>query len=317
MKSLVDLLNQSTPGNPLLSFELLPPLKGESVSNLFEVIEKLKKFNPSFINITTHSSKYVTPKNSALKEEKVKKRPGTISIAAAITHKYNLVTVPHIVCRGFTKYSTENTLLELSYLNINNLLVLRGDETNKFSFEKEKNFNESSLDLIKQINKINQGKLLNNKTINFKSSFVFGIGGYPEKHPDAKSLKEDVLYAKKKIDLGAKYIVTQFFFDNNYFFDYYRLCREVGINVPIIPGIKLLRTKKQIEVLPKIFHINIPRELKEKIDSAKDEEEIKEIGIQWCIKQCLELKKFKVPCIHFYTMSRVKDLEKVLEKITN
>ncbi len=306
-----DVLSNHKGSKPLLSFELVPPLKGQNIRALFDIIEGLQEFSPSFINITTHSSKYVELK-------KTKKRPGTIGIAASIKNRYNIITVPHILCRGFTKHATENTLIELNYLGIDNVLLLRGDETNKEVFERseQKNHNSTTLELIQQVNQLKEGKLLGGELPDFRLNFNYGIGGYPEKHPDAKNLREDIEHTKEKVDLGAAYIITQFFFDNDHFFNYYEQCRKAHIKVPIIPGIKLISRKRQLELLPKIFTITIPKKLQERILNSKNDDEVKQIGVDWCIEQCRALEKFAVKCLHFYTMSRIGNLRKVLEKIS-
>ncbi len=318
MASVVEILEKNR-GRTIISFEVVPPLKSGNINELFLTLEKLKKFSPAFINVTTHSSRYVEVKQRFFKKKikKVKKRPGTVSISTAIKNRYNITTIPHVLCRGFSKISTENTLIELNYLGITDLLLLRGDQTNKSDYEKKNKYlaNDGVLDLIQQVNDINQGKLLDTSSSGVDANFVYGVGGYPEKHPDAKSLDEDIDFLKKKIELGAKYIITQFFFDNAYFFNFYEKCRQAGITVPIIPGLKVLGYKKQLQLLPKIFHITMPDEFKEKVEAATDAAAVKKVGVDWCVDQCRSLLKFGVPVLHFYTMSKAYGSLEVLKRL--
>ncbi len=303
----------------LFSFEILPPLKGDSIESINKGIDPLMEFNPSFIDVTYHREDYVEKKRADGSFTKIstKKRPGTVAICAAVMHKYKIDTVPHIICGGFTKEDTENALIDLNFLGIDNVLALRGDNAkNETVFNPEINGNTNSLDLIHQIKNMNNGIYLDEELTNANiTNFCIGAAGYPEKHQDAPNLKSDLKFLKRKIETGAEFIVTQMFFDNQKYFDFVNRCRENDINVPIIPGIKPLTTKKQLLLLPKLFHIDIPDELTDEIEQAKSADSIKQIGIEWCAKQCKELIAAKVPVLHFYTMGKSDTTKQICEKI--
>jgi methylenetetrahydrofolate reductase (NADPH) len=304
----------------LFSFEILPPLKGKSIHSIYESIDPLVDFNPSFINVTYHREEYIYKKREGgfLERIPVRKRPGTVGICAAIINKYKIDTVPHLICGGFTKEETENALIDLQFLGIDNVLALRGDAVkSEAAFVPEPGGNEHAIDLVKQIVSMNEGKYLNEEVTDLSthSSYCIGVAGYPEKHFECPNIKADLKYLKAKVDAGAEYIVTQLFYNNEKYFEYVKLCREMGINVPIIPGIKPISNKKQLQSLPKFFHIEIPETLAEAIDKSKSDNESKEIGVEWTINQCKELIKQGAPCIHFYTMGKSESVRKIAKAI--
>ena len=292
----------------LFSLEILPPLKGQDINSIFSAIEPLMEFKPPFIDVTYHREEYVYQKreNGLLEKVATKKRPGTVGICAAIMNRFHVDAVPHIICGGFSKEETENALIDLSFLGIDNVLALRGDAIKSEGvFIPEKDGNNYATDLIQQITALNKGKYLFDDVENAApSDFCIGIAGYPEKHFEAPNMKTDIKFLKKKIELGAEYIVTQMFFNNEKFMEFEKLCRAEGITVPIIPGLKPLTTKKQLTVLPSIFHIDIPEDLAEAVEKCKNNEEVKKVGIEWCIAQSKELKKAGVPVLHYYSMSK-------------
>jgi methylenetetrahydrofolate reductase (NADPH) len=306
-------------GKTLFSIEILPPLKGKGMNDIYKAIDPLMEFKPSFIDVTYHREEYVYKKrNDGLLEKKsVRKRPGTVGICAGIMTKYNVDAVPHIICGGFSKDETENALIDLSFLGIDNVLLLRGDSIkSEGSFKPEPNGNAYALDLVEQVVNMNRGVYLDDELEDVSSTnFCIGIAGYPEKHFEAPNLKTDLKYLKAKVDAGADYIVTQMFYDNSKYFEFVDHCRENGINVPIIPGIKIMTTKKQLNILPSIFHIDIPDALAEAVEKAKTSDQVKEIGVEWAIQQCKELVAAKVPCLHFYTMGNPDTCKRVAEKV--
>ena len=303
----------------LFSFEILPPLKGDSIDSIYHGIDPLMEFKPSFIDVTYHREDYVEKKRSDGSFVKVatKKRPGTVAICAAIMHKYNVDAVPHIICGGFSKEDTENALIDLNFLGIDNVLALRGDNAkNDNIFKPEENGNSNSLDLIHQIKNMNSGIYLDEELSNANiTNFCIGAAGYPEKHHDAPNLKTDLKFLKRKVEAGAEFIVTQMFFDNAKYFEFVERCREADIHVPIIPGIKPLTTKSQLTLLPKLFHIDLPDALTDEIEHAKTSDAVKQIGINWAAEQCKELIKAKVPVLHFYTMGKSEATKQICEKI--
>jgi len=304
----------------LFSFEILPPLKGKSIHSIYESIDPLMEFKPSFVNVTYHREEYIYKKRDGgfLERIPVRKRPGTVGICAAIINKYKIDTVPHLICGGFTKEETENALIDLQFLGIDNILALRGDAVKSESaFVPEPGGNEHAIDLVKQMVAMNEGKYLNEEVTDLSShsAFCIGVAGYPEKHFECPNMKADMKYLKAKVDAGAEYIVTQLFYNNSKFFEYVKMCREIGITIPIIPGIKPLSNKKQLQSLPKFFHIEIPEVLAESIDKCKSDAEAKEIGAEWATHQCKELIKAGVPCIHFYTMGKSESVKKIAKAI--
>ncbi|MDI9340712.1 MAG: methylenetetrahydrofolate reductase [NAD(P)H] [Sediminibacterium sp.] len=314
---LTEKLNQSK--STLFSIEILPPLKGKSIQSIYDGIDPLMEFKPAFVDVTYHREEYIYKKREGGYLEKVsmRKRPGTVGICAAIMNKYDVEAVPHIICGGFTREETENALIDLQFLGIDNVLALRGDSIKtEPAFVPEPGGHAYALDLVKQIKDMNESRYLDNDMKDAApTNFCIGIAGYPEKHFEAPNMISDLKYLKQKVDAGAEYIVTQMFFDNNKYFQFVEECRKQGINVPIIPGLKILSSKKQIVTLPKIFHIDIPQPFYEALESCKDEKQIKEVGIKWCIEQCKELIKANVPCLHFYTMGASEMTKAVAKEI--
>ncbi|MCS6824772.1 MAG: methylenetetrahydrofolate reductase [NAD(P)H] [Cytophagaceae bacterium] len=303
----------------LFSLEILPPLKGQDISSIFNAIEPLMEFKPAFIDVTYHREEYIYKKreNGLLEKVATRKRPGTVGICAAIMNKFQVDAVPHMICGGFTKEETENALIDLNFLGVDNILALRGDAIkSEGMFVPEENGNKYASDLIKQVQDMNKGKYLHDDVENAApSNFCIGVAAYPEKHFEAPNLKTDLKYLKMKIDLGAEYAVTQMFFDNQKYFDFVDLCRKEGINIPIIPGLKPITSKKQLNILPSIFHIDIPEELVERVNKCSTPEQVKEEGINWCIKQSLELKKKGVPVLHYYSMGKSDVIKKIASAV--
>ncbi len=306
-------------GQTLISFEVLPPLKGGGMKAIFDVLDPLMEFKPPFIDVTYHREEFIYNKRSSGYYEKIaiRKRPGTVGICASIMHRYGVDAVPHLICGGFTKEETENVLIDLNFLDINNVLALRGD-ARKFDgkFIPEKGGHNYALDMVKQIANMNNGKYLDDNIENGeKTNFCIGIAGYPEKHFEAPNLESDLAFAKQKVEAGANYIVTQMFFDNKYYFEFVDRCREMGINVPIVPGLKPLTKKYQLNSIPRLFHLDLPQELATAIVAAKDGKARKEVGIEWLIHQSKELKAKGVPCLHYYTMGDVETIKRIVEKV--
>ncbi len=303
----------------LFSFEILPPLKGNNIESIYAGIEPLMEFKPSFIDVTYHREEYVMKKRNDGLFAKVatKKRPGTVAICAAIMHKFNVDAVPHIICGGFTKEDTENALIDLNFLGIDNILALRGDnQKNETIFTPENGGNANALELIYQIKNMNSGIYLDEELSNANvTNFCIGGACYPEKHHDAPNLNSDLKFLKRKVESGAEFLVTQMFFDNQKYFDFVERCRAEGITVPIIPGIKPLATKAQLSVLPKLFNTDIPYELSDAVEKCKTADDAKQIGIEWAITQCKELIKANVPVLHFYTMGKSESTKKIGEQI--
>lgn len=303
----------------LFSFEILPPLKGQSIKSLFHAIDPLIEFKPPFIDVTYHREEYIYKKreNGLLQKRTVRKRPGTVGICAAIINRYKVDAVPHLICGGFSMEETENALIDLNFLGIDNVLVLRGDHIkSEGSFIAEEDGHKYASELLKQVVNMNKGVYMDEDLQNSApSDFCIGVAGYPEKHFEAPNLKTDLKYLKLKQDLGADYVVTQMFFDNSKYFEFVRLCREEGITIPILPGLKPITTAKQIQVLPSIFHIDIPLELSEEIEKCKTSEQVKEVGIEWAINQSKELMEFGVPCLHFYSMSKSDSVKQIAEAL--
>jgi methylenetetrahydrofolate reductase (NADPH) len=308
-----------SPDKTLFSFEILPPLKGKSITSLYDAIDPLMEFKPAFVDVTYHREEYVMRERSDGGYDKVsiRKRPGTVAICASIMNKYQVEAVPHIICGGFSKDETESALIDLNYLGVQNILAIRGDNLKEERmFKKEKGGNANALELIRQIKDMNAGVYLDTELQNAnETNFCVGAAGYPEKHIDAPNMEADLKFLKRKVDAGAEFITTQMFFDNDKYFEYVENCRKAGINVPIIPGIKPITKKAHFYTLPKIFNIDIPVDLYSDLDNAKDDAEARQIGIEWCINQCKELKLKKVPALHFYTMSFSKATKEVISEI--
>ena len=303
----------------LVSFEVLPPLKGKTIAYIYEHLDPLMEFKPSWINVTYHRSETIIRTNAAGVEEKVdvRKRPGTVGICAAIMNHYNVDAVPHIICGGFSKRETEDALIDLQFLGIDNVLVLRGDaEKGQKTFVPEHNGNKQAIELLKQVVGLNNGIYLDKDIINgSKSNFCMGVSGYPEKHFEAPSMEFDLQRAKDKVDAGAEYIMTQMFFDNKKYFEYVDACRSMGITVPIIPGLKPITNKKQLTILPNIFYVDIPSDLKNAMLAATTDEACEQVGTEWLIMQCKELKAAGVPVLHYYTLGKPKVVKDVVAAV--
>ena len=302
----------------LFSFEILPPLKGQSLKELCEGIEPLMEFKPPFVDVTYHREEYIYKKhpNGLLEKVSTKKRPGTVGICAAIMNRFQVDAVPHVLCGGFTKEETENVLIDLNFIGVDNVLALRGDAPKAERFTAEPDGHSFASELVEQIVKMNNGRYLHEETENsFHTDFCVGVAGYPEKHFEAPSMKFDLKYLKEKIENGAEYIVTQMFFDNQKYFDYVAKVREAGIDVPIIPGIKPITTLSQITMLPRTFFLDLPDALTDELEKCKTNAEVKEVGIAWSIQQCKELVAANVPSLHFYTMSKADATYKVAKDV--
>ena len=303
----------------LISFEILPPLKGKGIQSLYQHLDQLVEFKPSFINVTYHRSEHVFKKkfDGTFEKVVVRKRPGTESICAAIMNKYNVDTVPHLICGGFGINETEDALINLHYLGIDNVLVLRGDAAkNESSFEPEPGGHKYAIDLLKQVNNLNAGIYLEEDLKNSsKTKFCIGVAGYPEKHFEAPNMENDLRHLKAKVDAGADYVVTQMFFDNEKYFSFVKACREIGITVPIIPGLKPVYTKKQLTVLPKTFHIDLPTPLSEAVQACKTDQDVEKVGEEWLLQQSRELKKAGVPVLHYYTLGRPQIVANVVKEL--
>lgn len=301
------------------SFELLPPLKGNNIDKVFKTIDTLKEFNPQFINITSHREEYsfVTNKQGFIEKKVIRKRPGTVAVAASIQNKFGIKVIPHIISRGFTKSETEYALMDLNFLGIHDVLVLRGDDNHKDKYPpRTEECNQYAIELAEQINDLNNGVFLDGTSAEpFQTPFAYGVAGYPEKHEEAPNMDSDLQYLKAKVDAGAEYIMTQMFFDNTKYFEFVKKCREIDINVPIIPGLKPVTSLNQLTVLPKIFSCEIPEEFAKEIRRCKNNDDVKLVGVEWCTQQALDLKKNGVPIIHFYTMLAAQGVKKVAEAI--
>lgn len=302
-------------GQTLISFEILPPLKGGSVKDIFKVLDPLMEFKPPFVDVTYHREEFIYKKMPSGYYEKVaiRKRPGTVGICAAIMHRYGVDAVPHLICGGFTREETENALIDLNFLNIHNVLAIRGD-ARKFDgkFIPEPGGHAYAIDLVRQIADMNRGKYLDPNIENgVKTDFCIGVAGYPEKHFEAPNLETDLYYTKQKIEAGADYIVTQMFFDNSKYFDYLERCRKMGIDVPIVPGLKPITKAYQLTAIPRMFHVDLPTELVEAFRKATTPEAQCEVGIEWCIAQSKELKAAGVPCLHYYTMGDAETIRRI------
>ncbi len=301
--------------NPIFSYEIVPPPRGRSINDIIEIVNALVPLNPAWIDVTSHSSlAHYNERDDGTVERKIyKKRPGTIGICGIIQNRFKIDTVVHLLSLGFTKEETEDALLELSFLGIENVLALRGDGPNyKKEVQKNRSLNHHASDLIEQISNLNKGQFLEDISNGSNFNFCIGAAGYPEKHFEAPNLKTDILNLKKKVDAGADYIVTQMFFDNQKYFDFVSQCREAGINVPIIPGLKIIKNTSQLVSLPKNFYINLPDELVDEVQ--KSPANVAEIGVRWAMKQVEELLAAKVPCVHFYIMNDTNSVVEVVKK---
>ncbi len=314
---ITDILTNSA--STLFTFELMPPLKGDSFTEISDTIDALIQFNPAYINITHHRAEVVLRErpDGLLERIVTKKRPGTVSVAAAIKYKYGIEVVSHLVCGGYSKNETEDALIDLNFLGINNVLALRGDAIpGEKYFTAEKDGHKHAAELVRQIKDMNAGKYLDPELKNpAPTEFCIGVAAYPEKHTEAPNLTTDLEYLKAKVDAGASYIVTQMFFDNAKYFDFVKQCRDTGIDVPIIPGLKPFSTAKQLNILPQIFHIDLPDALVREVQKCTTTEQVRQVGVEWGIAQCRELKAAGVPALHFYTMGKADNVAKIVKEV--
>jgi methylenetetrahydrofolate reductase (NADPH) len=308
---------ESAKGKTLFSIEIIPPMKGQHLGELVSHIEPLMEFNPPFIEVTYHREEYVEKLvDGVLKRIPIRKRPGTLGICAAIMQRFKTEAVPHVICGGFTKEETEDFLIDLHYLGIENALILRGDqEKGEDRFVPKPGGHAYANELVAQVHAMNQGILLHEETESLPTNFCVGVAAYPEKHFEAASLDEDLRYLKQKVDAGADYIVTQMFFNNQHYFDFVAKCRAMDIQVPIIPGLKPLATARQLEILPEIFHLEIPEILVKEVKKCTSNAAIKQVGIDWAVEQGKELIKAGVPALHFYTMSKSDSVHAIASQL--
>ena len=304
---------------PLFTFEVLPPKKGDNIQSIYDTIDPLIEFEPSFIDVTYHREeiRFDEFSDGTIEKKTIWKRPGTVGISAAIKFKYKISVVPHIICGGFTREETENGLIDLQFLGISNVLAIRGDNLpgDKF-FRPTKGGHQYAIDLIKQIMDLNSGKYLEDDLQNNSpTGFSVGVAGYPEKHIESPNMKTDIKFLKEKIDAGADYIVTQMFFDNQSYFNFVQQCRDAGITVPIIPGLKPISTISQLKTLPRTFNISIPEALGNEIEKCKDNREARQVGIEWGIEQSRELMGFGVPALHYFTMGRSDNIRQIVREV--
>ncbi|HOF21869.1 MAG TPA: methylenetetrahydrofolate reductase [NAD(P)H] [Bacteroidales bacterium] len=302
---------------PLFTFELLPPLKGHSIERIYSAIDRLMEFEPAYINFTSHRNEtsYKERPDGLLEKRVTRLRPGTIALAAAVKYKYNITVVPHILCGGFTREETENVLIEMNFLNIDDVLALRGDpQRGSRVFIPEKDGHRYTSELVAQIVDMNNGRYLEDTLReNTPTSFCIGVAGYPEKHGEAPNMETDIVNLKKKIDAGAQYIVTQMFFDNGKYFRFRDLCRDAGIHVPVIPGIKPVSALNDIKMLPKTFHIDLPNDLVKEVEKCSTDQEAREVGIEWTTMQSRELISRGAPGIHYYTLGRSDNIARIVK----
>ncbi len=306
-------------GTTQFSFEILPPLKGQDIKSIFDNIDPLMEFKPPFIDVTYHREEYIYKEleNGLLKRQVVKKRPGTVGICAAIQNRYEVDAIPHILCGGFTREDTENFLIDLDFLGIENVVALRGDAVkNETYFKPEKDGHAYATDLVAQISDMNKGVYLHAELENCcETKFCVGVAAYPEKHMEAPNMESDLHFLKKKIKNGAEYIVTQMFFDNKKFFQFVDTCRKEGITIPIIPGLKPISTKKQLNMLPHRFHVDLPEALISDVLKCKDNTQVRQVGVEWCIEQSKELQAAGIPVLHYYSMGKSDNIKAVAEQV--
>ncbi|MGB3150575.1 MAG: methylenetetrahydrofolate reductase [NAD(P)H] [Maribacter sp.] len=305
-------------GETLFSFEIIPPVKGRNIQELYDNIDPLMEFKPPFIDVTTSREEYVYIDRDGLLDKKLTRmRPGTVGICASIKHKYDVDTVPHVLCGGFTKEETEYLLVDCHYLGIDNVMALRGDAMREEQyFEATKGGHSFATSLVKQIQDLNCGKYLHEVVeTDDCADFCIGVAGYPEKHLEAPSLKTDLKRLKEKVDAGADYIVTQMFFDNQKYFEFVDAAKAMGINVPIVPGIKPIAVKRHLQLLPQVFRIDLPQDLIEAVDACKTNKEVRQVGIEWAIQQSRELKDAGVPVLHYYSMGKSDNIKAIAQEV--
>jgi len=314
--NVAELINKSD--KTAFSFEILPPLKGNNIEKVYNIIDKLIEFDPQYINITTHHSEYLDQQmpDGNVKRVNIRKRPGSVAIAASIQYKYGVAAIPHMICKGFSREETEYALIDLNFLHVRNLLLLRGDTKRLAPEQIYSNRNEYATDLQKQVNDFNEGIAEDGTTFEKNATpFSYGMACYPEIHEDALSMESDIHYMKQKADNGAEYFVTQMFFDNQKYFSFVEKCRKEGITKPIIPGVKPIVLMNQLEVLPRIFRSSIPEELGIELRKCKTDDEAKEVGVEWGIKQCKELIAHGVPSLHFYSLMATESVRRIAKEI--
>lgn len=313
------LTDKFTDGRTLFAFELLPPLKGQNIESIYSAIDTLREFSPSYINVTYHREeiKLVEREGGLLERRVVRKRPGTVGISAAIQARYSIDVVPHLICGGFSADETEDALIEMNFLGIDNVLALRGDNMRgEHTFRPHEGGHCHASELVSQIASMNRGEYLSGEVEHCApTDFCIGVAGYPEKHAESPNVKSDIARLKEKVDAGANYIVTQMFFDNSRFFSFVDECRAAGIEVPVIPGLKPFSTKAQLSLLPQVFGVNIPEELASAMDKAPDNAHVRNIGIEWAVGQCRELIKAGVPALHFYSMGRPDNIASIASRV--
>lgn len=315
--TVIEHINQAK--KTLVSFEILPPLKGKTIQSIYDHLDPLMEFSPSFINVTYHRSETTFKKRTDNTFEKVviRKRPGTVGICAAIKNHYNIDAVPHFICGGFSKSETEDALIDLAFLGIDNVLVLRGDAArNETVFEPEPNGHRYAIDLLRQVTNLNHGIYLEDDIKSGgRTNFCIGVAGYPEKHFEAPNLDTDLQHLKAKVDAGAEYITTQMFFNNQKYFDFVTACRNAGIEVPIIPGLKPVSSKKQLTIIPKTFYVDLPADLTNEILKCKSDEDVEQVGVEWLVQQSKELKAAGVPVLHYYTLGKAKMISQAMKAV--
>ncbi len=309
---------QQAKGETLFSFEIIPPKKGKNIQELYNNIDPLMEFKPPFIDVTTSREQYIYIEKNGLLDRKITRmRPGTLGICAAIKHKYDVDTVPHVLCGGFTKEETEYLLVDCHYLGINNIMALRGDAMKHQSyFEATQGGHQYAQGLVEQIIDLNQGKYLHDvMEADDRCDFCVGVAGYPEKHMEAPSLKSDLRRLKDKVDAGAEYVVTQMFFDNKKYFEFVEAARDMGITVPIIPGIKPISTKRHLQILPQVFKIDLPEDLISAVEDCKDNKAARQVGVEWGIQQSKELIEYGVPVLHYYSMGKSSNVKAIAKHV--
>ena len=311
----IELYERAT--DPLISYEIIPPKRGSSIRDVLAVVEALMPFNPPFIDVTSHSAQvdYEEMPDGTLRRKVKRKRPGTLGLCAAIKSRFGIEAVPHLLCTGFTREETEEALIELNYLDIHNVMALRGDDNGyRKPLRPDRSANQYACDLVEQITAMNRGEYLEDLIDAAPTDFCIGVAGYPEKHFEAPNFTWDVLNLKRKIDAGAHYVVTQMFFDNQAYFKFVDRCRAVGIDAPIVPGLKILTTKRQLQSLPRSFHVSVPEALAAEVEEARDDQ-VRDIGVEWAIRQSEELLSAGVPYLHYYIMQRADTVSRVVEAL--
>lgn len=312
----IDLINSSK--STAFSFEILPPLKGNSIQKVYNVIDKLIEFDPKYINITSHHSEYIykTLPDGSFQKVNIRKRPGSVAIASAIQNKYGITAVPHIICKGFTKDETEYALIDLNFLGVYDLLLLRGDVKTLEAGQKTDIYHEHATDLQQQVNDFNKGIAIDGSVFEANETpFSYGMACYPEKHEEAPNMDTDIYWLKKKMEMGAEYAVTQLFYDNRKYFDFVERARQAGVTIPIIPGIKPFKKLSQLSMIPKTFKVDLPEELTQEVLKCNTDAEAQQVGIEWCVQQCKELIAHGVPSLHFYSVGATDSIKEVAKQI--